>query len=314
MLDRFDEIEDLIRKLAINGITDENKIYSELCNYGLSEDEIKAKDLLSEEQNRLLKMYRFTEDSRCGMVGKYFLVFRDIAVDRMAEMKKIEEAIKLYVPTNKENMHEVATKLFNYLINNYLIHNTKISKDVRADDLVSRVFEEEDAKGVIDFVNEELSDKIIKTNPFVMREGVVGIARDGKLSYNERVSKFLQEYLITNQANLENVGLEGFRQYMQDTTAKVYMDKEYIRNLLAGEDRKYYRDVSDLDYLYDTATIMELVTISTDKENSVWQIFSVYHIDNTSDYLYIDFNNDEDYKSFIDLITDRSIYNFNNKA
>lgn len=55
------------------------------------------------------------------------------------------------------------------------------------------------------------------------------------------------------------------------------------------------------------------IKISTDKENSVWQIFSVYHIDNTSDYLYIDFNNDEDYKSFIDLITDRSIYNFNNK-
>lgn len=40
------------------------------------------------------------------------------------------------------------------------------------------------------------------------------------------------------------------------------------------------------------------------------KIFSIYIVDNTNDYLYINFS-DEDFVSFINMIKDRSIYNFN---
>lgn len=51
--------------------------------------------------------------------------------------------------------------------------------------------------------------------------------------------------------------------------------------------------------------------ISTPKENSLWQVFSIYHIPVTSDYLKINFNDDQEYLNFISLITERSAHKFN---
>ena len=53
------------------------------------------------------------------------------------------------------------------------------------------------------------------------------------------------------------------------------------------------------------------IKLSTPKENSVWQVFSVYYIKATSDYIKTEFVNDSDYLSFIDLIKGRSIHSFN---
>lgn len=54
-----------------------------------------------------------------------------------------------------------------------------------------------------------------------------------------------------------------------------------------------------------------IIKISTEKENSLWQIFSVYHIPTTSDYLQTNFESDSKYQEFLDMIKDRSSYNFN---
>ena len=52
-----------------------------------------------------------------------------------------------------------------------------------------------------------------------------------------------------------------------------------------------------------------IIKISTEKENSIWQIFSVYRIATTSDYLQTTFS-DNEFESFISLIKGRSSYNF----
>ena len=52
-----------------------------------------------------------------------------------------------------------------------------------------------------------------------------------------------------------------------------------------------------------------IIKISTEKENSIWQIFSVYKIATTSDYLQTTFS-DNEFESFINLIKNRSSYNF----
>ena len=43
----------------------------------------------------------------------------------------------------------------------------------------------------------------------------------------------------------------------------------------------------------------------------VWQVFSVYKIPNTNDYIKTNFNTDSEYQTFLNLITKRSIYDFN---
>ena len=57
---------------------------------------------------------------------------------------------------------------------------------------------------------------------------------------------------------------------------------------------------------------LHYIKLSTDNYSSLWEVFSVYHINKTDDYLSTDYN-EEEYNKFIDLITERSIYDFNNK-
>lgn len=54
-----------------------------------------------------------------------------------------------------------------------------------------------------------------------------------------------------------------------------------------------------------------VIKISTGSENSLWQIFSTYHIPTTSDYLITDFNNDDEFIEFTNKLIDRSSFNFN---
>lgn len=55
----------------------------------------------------------------------------------------------------------------------------------------------------------------------------------------------------------------------------------------------------------------EYIKIITKNKETTWQIFSIYTIKTTNDYLKINFSNNKEYQSFIATITNRSIYNFN---
>lgn len=57
-----------------------------------------------------------------------------------------------------------------------------------------------------------------------------------------------------------------------------------------------------------------IIKISTPEENTLWQIFSIYKIPNTSDYLDVSFNTPEDFLTFTTKLINRSIYNFNTKV
>lgn len=54
-----------------------------------------------------------------------------------------------------------------------------------------------------------------------------------------------------------------------------------------------------------------VIKLSNEFENTLWQVFSVYHIETTSDYLQIDFNNDNEYQGFLNKLINRSVFNFN---
>ena len=43
----------------------------------------------------------------------------------------------------------------------------------------------------------------------------------------------------------------------------------------------------------------------------MWQVFSVYHIPTTSDYIRTSFSSDADFGNFVNMLKDRSFYNFN---
>ncbi len=53
-----------------------------------------------------------------------------------------------------------------------------------------------------------------------------------------------------------------------------------------------------------------IINLSTENYNSLWQIFSLYKIPTTNDYLQINFSSDEEYLSWLNMVKDRSIYDF----
>ncbi len=54
-----------------------------------------------------------------------------------------------------------------------------------------------------------------------------------------------------------------------------------------------------------------IVKLSNEYENTLWQVFSVYKIPTTSDYLKVNFNSNEEFFKWADMLLKRSNYNFN---
>jgi len=54
-----------------------------------------------------------------------------------------------------------------------------------------------------------------------------------------------------------------------------------------------------------------VVKLSTEIENTLWQVFSVYHIPTTSDYIKVDFYSNEVFNNWTKMLINRSSHNFN---
>lgn len=53
-----------------------------------------------------------------------------------------------------------------------------------------------------------------------------------------------------------------------------------------------------------------VLRISTLKYNYLFEIFSIYHLKTTSDYLSINYDDSDDYQKFLDMLTNRSMHKF----
>ena len=54
-----------------------------------------------------------------------------------------------------------------------------------------------------------------------------------------------------------------------------------------------------------------VVKLSTETENTLWQVFSVCHIPTTSDYIKTEFTSNEEFTPWAKMLIDRSSHNFN---
>lgn len=54
-----------------------------------------------------------------------------------------------------------------------------------------------------------------------------------------------------------------------------------------------------------------IIKISTESYNSLWQIFSIYRIPTTNDYIKVNFNSDDTYTDWLNMIANRTEMSFN---
>ena len=55
----------------------------------------------------------------------------------------------------------------------------------------------------------------------------------------------------------------------------------------------------------------QIITFDLVNHSYSWKVFSIYVVPLTTDYLRVEFNDDNDYLDFLSKITKRSIYQFN---
>lgn len=78
------------------------------------------------------------------------------------------------------------------------------------------------------------------------------------------------------------------------------MDKTMFGSLYMTQYSSWYQNKSN-----------HIIRISTELENTLWQVFSVYKIEEESYYIKTDFSNDTEFNDFLTTIKNRSKYDFN---
>ena len=56
-----------------------------------------------------------------------------------------------------------------------------------------------------------------------------------------------------------------------------------------------------------------IIKLSTETDYTQWQVFSVYRIPTTSDYIKVDFSSNNEFVNWTNMLINRSVYNFNTK-
>jgi sortase B len=112
------------------------------------------------------------------------------------------------------------------------------------------------------------------------------------------------------------------RDYYQNTNRHGWVFMDYRNNasdldkntIIYGHNLTNQSMFGTLRYTLNSSwynkTSNQVITFNTINTNMKWQIFSIYKIPVTSDYLTTVFNNDDEYLNFINLIKNRSIYDF----
>ena len=108
-------------------------------------------------------------------------------------------------------------------------------------------------------------------------------------SYNEAGWVFMD---YRNNSNLDNKNTILYAHSRLDKTMFGSLSKVFRREWHTNKDN-------------------HIIRISTENENTLWQIFSVYKIEEESYYITTEFYSDDNYMEFLNTITSRSIYNFN---
>ena len=83
----------------------------------------------------------------------------------------------------------------------------------------------------------------------------------------------------------------------------------YAHGRLNGTMFGSLKNIFDSDWFDDVNN--HVIKLSTLTENTLWQVFSVYHIPTTSDYLQTEFSSNEDFLEFVNMLEERSQYVFN---
>lgn len=209
-------------------------IYSELRLFNVQDGEQTriSDDNLINIQAQLSNDFRKREPATCFSDGYFFAIENRNGYDDKTFYDKMNTAIKLYIASDIKNLYNVTSLVFNYMIDENIITQSKIAKEMRNDVLVVRVSTMEEAEKVSKFVNSLDYNSSVSYNPYILSDGKVGMTYDGTLSYNKTLSLLMNNYFNGKKSgnSLDKSTMEDFINFIKREVLFCINDSEYLHN------------------------------------------------------------------------------------
>lgn len=201
----------------------------------------------------------------------------------------IKNGIKLYISVEADNLYKVSELLFNFMVNNGITMQCKVSKEMRNDALICRVTNSIDALKVSDYLNSLNYKSNIRPNPFLFDNGKVSIAIDGVLSFNVTLSRLLKEYLWVKRSThtIEKIALDKDFNISEDFNNFIRSQIKFLNS----SQKKAFMDLYEIDNetkYKDFIRVSELISKNLDNNLTIEELFSYQDIKN------IDFDSDNE--------------------
>lgn len=165
----------------------------------------------------------------------------------------VDQKIKLYIPTAPSNVGDSAKQIWDFVIQNRINANFKMTHYDRPDNLIFRVDSLEDAQKIVDFCQKssQVRRGMISCPPQLPNINGIGIVRDRyEQSYNGNISDQIADYLVRSRGSVSFDSLinhingkinpalpgENWVNYDHFTALRALLD---IRNEISPLDPKY---------------------------------------------------------------------------
>lgn len=159
----------------------------------------------------------------------YFCQFQN------GEYDKENNYIKMYVPLDYNHLFEGVNRIFKFLSSNNIKHKSKVSSKIRVDDVVIRLSNEEDAKLLQKFLD---NDKYIQEG--LMKENTFAFSNGG-ISYNFYVSSLIADYInisVQKGIRISDINTNSFNSYLNVVSKDLNRVASLLSKTEAQDDKK----------------------------------------------------------------------------
>ena len=163
----------------------------------------------------------------------------------------LSNSIKMYIPINHANASYVVKTIIEQLAKNNIASDNKIARIARDDAFVLRIYDVNDAYRVANWINNNFNLEATGSElPLSYKFGKIGIAMDGRTSYNSIVTQLIQYY--TNN-NVQNLDLNGFKDFVRNLKRDVILNKntDILETIFAGNTFENLKNRYVMEYKYD---------------------------------------------------------------
>ena len=207
----------------------------------------------------------------------YFCRFGNREKDVMA----INNPLKIYIPIDYKHLKISFEKIINFLNDNNIAYQSKVAKEIRIDNIVVRVSNINDAKAIVEYVNndEYIKEGLRKPSPFCFNYKGIAFTLDANMSYHSVLVKYIYDYINEKKDNnnLDSIDCTDFYNYVSEIYTNEYekfTDFSKIKLASFNKNVSYERNI-----LTDKQITKLIISANKDNfgEKDFFEMFSEYN-------------------------------------